>query len=60
MKKEFSKVIVITAVLIALLNNGIYWFAIFKGFEPIPTMIEWYEPDGSYQCRWVYVIDENS
>lgn len=34
MKQEFSKVIVVIAVLIALLNNGIYWLAIFMGHEP--------------------------
>ena len=33
-KTEFSKFIVITAVIIALTNLGLYWLAIFMGYEP--------------------------
>ena len=33
-KTEFSKFIVVTAVIIALVNLGLYWLAIFMGDEP--------------------------
>lgn len=34
MKKEFSKRIVKTAVIVAIFNNIIYWVAILLGFQP--------------------------
>lgn len=38
MKKEFSKIIVVIAVLIAVFNIAVYWTAVFKGLEPDSAM----------------------
>lgn len=38
MKKEFSKMIVVVAVLIAVFNIIVYWIAVFKGLEPDSAM----------------------
>lgn len=38
MKKEFSKMIVVTAVLIAVFNIIVYWIAVFKDLNPDSTM----------------------
>lgn len=38
MKKEFSKMIVVVAILIAVFNIIVYWIAVFKGLEPDSAM----------------------
>ncbi len=72
MKKEFSKIIVVTAVLIAVFNIIVYWIAIFKGFQPdsampISAMVQIFGAILSYclyqlglkNSRNKYGIDEN-
>lgn len=72
MKKEFSKTIVVTAVLIAVFNIVVYWIAIFKGFQPdsampISAMVQIFGAILSYclyqlglkNSRNKYGIDEN-
>jgi len=72
MKKEFSKIIVVSAVIIAVFNIIIYWIAIFKGFEPdsampISAMVQIFGSILSYclyqlglkNSRNKYGIDEN-
>ena len=72
MKTEFSKFIVITAVVIALANLGLYWLAIFMGFDPdsnvpISAMVQIFGAILSYclyqlglkNSRNKYGIDEN-
>ena len=72
MRTEFSKFIVIVAVIIALVNNGVYWWAIFKGYEPdsavpISAMVQIFGAILSYclyqlglkNSRNKYGIDEN-
>lgn len=71
-KTEFSKFIVIVAVIIALVNIGMYWWAIFKGFNPdsavpISAMVQIFGAILSYclyqlglkNSRNKYGIDEN-
>ena len=72
LKKEFSKFIVVTAVIIALVNLGLYWIAIFVGREPdsavpISSMVQIFGAILSYclyqlglkNSRNKYGIDEN-
>ena len=72
MKKEFSKTIVVTAVVIAVFNIIVYWIAIFKGFQPdsampISAMVQIFGAILSYclyqlglkNSRNKYGIDEN-
>lgn len=72
MKKEFSKTIVVTAVVIAVFNIILYWIAIFKGFQPdsampISAMVQIFGAILSYclyqyglkNSRNKYGIDEN-
>ena len=71
-KTEFSKFIVVTAVIIALVNLGLYWVAIFIGYEPdsnvpISSMVQIFGAILSYclyqlglkHSRNKYGIDEN-
>lgn len=71
-KTEFSKFIVIMAVLIALANLGLYWLAIFMGYEPdsavpLSSMVQIFGAILSYclyqlglkHSRNKYGIDEN-
>ena len=72
MKTEFSKFIVITAVIIALANLSLYWIAIYLGYEPdsavpISSMVQIFGAILSYclyqlglkHSRNKYGIDEN-
>lgn len=72
MKTEFSKFIVVTAVIIALANLGLYWHAIFMGYDPdsavpITAMVQIFGSILSYclyqlglkNSRNKYGIDEN-
>lgn len=72
MKKEFSKMVVVTAVLIAVFNIIVYWVAAFKGLMPdsalpISAMVQIFGSILSYclyqlglkNSRNKYGVDEN-
>ena len=72
MKTEFSKFIVVTAVIIAITNLALYWLAIFMDYEPdsavpISAMVQIFGAILSYclyqlglkNSRNKYGVDEN-